>query len=388
MSQLILDVMSGDRGPDFLLRGANQALCELSHCCFHTHHEFILVGDENIIHPLLKKWKLKTLIQALKSPSSHNLQARIVHTTEALDPKDTIRAIRNKPNATINIGCELATRSHSQTPSAFISAGHTGAIMASALLQMGRLPHIERPALAVKLPTWSGHGCILIDGGANVDCKPEHLRNFAIMGALYAQLEQKSKRTLPRIALLSNGHERHKGNELTRASAILLEETPVFKAKNPHAIGLFQGYLESHEIFQGHADVIVTDGFVGNIVLKSLENLGSVMTPFFKAIAYQNPFTSLGYRLAAKIFSNLKKKLDYAEYGAAPLLGVNGYVFICHGHSNVKAIKNALLLAHTATQMNMLERLEKTLLLAQTKETPHSTPQGTHLSEVHSFHAY
>jgi glycerol-3-phosphate acyltransferase PlsX len=291
--------------------------------------------------------------------------------------EDSIRAIRSKPNATINVGCQLAAKSYlaskslernrdsqansenDSVVSAFISAGHSGAIMASALLQMGRLPGVERPAIAVKLPTLSPDGCVLVDVGANVDCKPEHLRDFAIMGALYAQAERHTH-TLPKVALLSNGEEKKKGNELTRASLALIEKLPCFQS-DPEAIGEFLGYTEGKEIFKGQVDVVVTDGFVGNVVLKSVEGLGSAVTTILKSEAKRNPLTILGFLLSAGVFARFKRKLDYAEYGAAPLLGVAGYVFICHGRSNPRAIKNALLRARSAMKGKLVERLESTL---------------------------
>lgn len=230
--------------------------------------------------------------------------------------------------------------------------------MASALLHMGRLPGVERPAIAVKLPSLSEDGCVVLDVGANVDCKPENLRDFAIMGALFAQVERKRK-TLPKVGVLSNGEERSKGNELTRQAADLIEKLPCFQG--PHAVGQFVGYAEGKEIFKGQIDVIVTDGFVGNIVLKSVEGLGSAVVKILKTEAKRNPLTILGFGLAAGVFRNLKRKLDYAETGAAPLLGVAGYAFICHGRSDGKAIKNALLRTQAALNSRYIERLESAL---------------------------
>jgi glycerol-3-phosphate acyltransferase PlsX len=284
-------------------------------------------------------------------------KVHIVHASENIEMHDSIRMIRGKPNASINIGCRLAGESWkawkknpSEQPAAFISSGHSGAVMASALLNMGRLPQIERPAIAVTLPTLQPRGCVFLDVGANVDCKPEHLRDFALMGALYAQAGETNAvpASLPRVGVLSNGEERSKGNELTRSTLDLLEKHPGF-GPGPKAFGKLLGYSEGKEIFKGQVDVVVTDGFVGNVVLKSLEGLGSSIVTILKNEARSNPL------------NRLKKKLDYAEYGAAPLLGVAGYAFICHGRSNGAAIKNALLRSQSALQSKFMERLSLAL---------------------------
>ena len=359
MPQLILDVMGGDRGPQVILEGAQQALPELE-------GELVLVGDENVLRPLLAKRPLRLLNDALAASAStinarSKCRVRLVHSSETIEMSDSIRSLRNKPNASINIGCRMASeswkarKSGAQGPAAFISAGHSGAMMASALLNMGRLKGVERPGIAVTLPTLSQDGCVVIDVGANVDCKPEHLRDFAVMGAVFAQVDRKSP-GLPRVGILSNGEEKSKGNELTRAALEMVEKHPTF-AK----VGQFVGYSEGKEIFKGHVDVVVTDGFVGNVVLKSVEGLGSAVVQILKEQAKRNPLTMLGFLLAAQAFRGLKKKLDYAEYGAAPLLGVAGYSFVCHGRSNSRAIKNALLRAQSAVNKKVVENLDEVL---------------------------
>jgi glycerol-3-phosphate acyltransferase PlsX len=229
-------------------------------------------------------------------------------------------------------------------------------MMASALIHMGRIKGVERPGIAVTLPTLSSDGCVVLDVGANVDCKPEHLRDFAVMGALYAQTNRHSA-DLPKVGILSNGEERSKGNELTRQALELVDALPHF-----NKIARFQGYAEGKEIFKGAVDVVVTDGFVGNVVLKSVEGLGSTIVQILKDSARKNPISGLGLLFAARILKDLKKKLDYAEYGAAPLLGVAGYAFICHGRSNPKAIRSALLRAHAALEKRIMEGLEIALL--------------------------
>lgn len=370
MPKLILDVMGGDLGPSATLEGGVEALDALN-----EQDELVLVGDEQVIRPLLQKTKrLERLAEALSSGKTRRgTRVHLLHAAQTIDMEDSIRAIRSKPDATINVGLQLAGRDYAAgKPSAFISAGHSGAVMASALLKMGRLRGAERPAIAVKLPTLSQDGCVVLDVGANVDCKPEHLRDFALMGALFAHVE-KTRPGLPKVALLSNGEERSKGNELTRASLALIENLEVLKP-GPQAIGEFVGYAEGKEIFKGLVDVVVTDGFVGNILLKTAEGLGSAVMRMVKEDARKSLLAPLGFLLAGSVFMGLKKKLDYAEYGAAPLLGVAGYAFICHGRSNPRAIKNALLRAREAVLDGYVQRLEVALQTSANPSTPDKVP--------------
>jgi glycerol-3-phosphate acyltransferase PlsX len=364
--KLILDVMGGDRAPHAPIEGAVKALPDLR----AKNTELVLLGDEPQIRALLNRRRLRPLADAIEATKqvANGFKVSIHHTADAIGMEDSIRAIRTKPDATINIGCRLAAEAYAPSaqeqdgaavPTAFISAGHSGAMMASALLSMGRLPGVERPAIAVKLPSLSPDGCVILDVGANIECKPEHLRDFAVMGALFAQVERTNPE-LPRVGVLSNGEERSKGTELTRAALALIDPLPCF-APGPEAVGRFMGYAEGKEIFRGNVDVVVTDGFVGNVVLKSVEGLGSAVVTILKREAKSSVFTPLGFLLAAAAFRRLKRKLDYAEYGAAPLLGVAGYAFICHGRSNPRAIKNALLRARTALEQRLVERMEGAL---------------------------
>lgn len=354
MPKLILDILGGDHAPHSNLHGAAMAIPELD-------GELILVGRKSEIQDQLhKKKRLKPLLEAFDNEAARCV-VRIVHASDDIGMVESIKSVRSKPDASINVGCRMAAEDwKSKTPSAFISAGHSGVMMASAFLHMGRLKGTERPAIAVKLPTLSPEGCVMLDVGANVDCKPEHLRDFAVMGALFAQAEWSSNR-LPRVALLSNGEEKTKGNELTRNAMELIERLPCF-SESPGQVGEFVGYVEGKEFFKGQVDVVVTDGFVGNLVLKAVEGLGSAVVTLLKRGAKKNPFNMLGFFLSAGAFRDLKKKLDYAEYGAAPLLGVAGYAFICHGRSNAKAIKNALLRAQTALNSRFVERMEIALV--------------------------
>lgn len=352
--------MGGDHAPMTPLEGALRALPELQ----KKGVALVLLGDETKIRPLLAKNRhLRPLLEALDSPQKSKYQVSLLHSDVQIEMEDSIRTIRSKPTATLNLGCQIAAQDYKtqdrSVRTAFISAGHSGALMVAALLHMGRLPGVERPAICVKLPTLSPNGCVILDVGANVDCKPHHLRDFAVMGALFAQVEKVTP-GVPRVGILSNGEERTKGNELTRAALESIESLACFK-DGPSQLAQFVGYAEGKEIFKGKVDVVVTDGFVGNVVLKSLEGLGSAVVTLLKQEVKSGFLTPLGFLLAANAFRKLKRKLDYAEYGAAPLLGVAGYAFICHGRSNPRAIKNALLRAHSALDQGLVERLEGAL---------------------------
>jgi glycerol-3-phosphate acyltransferase PlsX len=335
--RILLDAMGGDHAPQAILDGALLAIP-------HLKRELVLLGDEKIIkkHAIAK-------------------HVTILHAPEIIEMTDKIKSLRSKPDAPINVGTKLVAESWSAykngtgTPDAFLSAGHSGAMMASALLTLGRLNNVERPAIATELPTQNGQGVVILDVGANVDCKPNQLKEFAIMGAFYAAANSKGLKR-PKIGILSNGEEKSKGNELTRAAYSLLEGLPAFSG--PDAVGEFVGYTESKEMFSGQVHVVVTDGFVGNLILKNSEALASTIGQMYKAQMKSGPFSLLGALLSLFALKKLKKKLDYRETGSAPLLGVAGYAFISHGRSDQHAIKNALLRVQEAMDAKMVERLE------------------------------
>jgi glycerol-3-phosphate acyltransferase PlsX len=356
MSRLLLDVMGGDHAPKAILDGALSALKDL-------HHPLVLIGDEKKIrkHAIAK--------HITDGPGS---KVALVHAPENIEMEDKIKAIRSKPNAPINVGTRLVAESwrayHDGTgtgPDAFVSAGHSGAVMASALLTLGRLKGVERPAIATRLPTLNGKGVACLDVGANVDCKPEHLRDFAIMGAFFASAGGAGL-THPKVAVLANGEERTKGNDLTRATYAILEGHPLFAGgigakavEGSKAIAEFVGYCEAKEMFRGNVDVVVMDGLIGNLILKNSEALGSMLIKILTSEAKRNPIALLGFALAYPALRAFKKKVDFREVGAAPLLGVQGYVFIAHGRSDKLAIRNSLIRAQEALDAKMIERLEK-----------------------------
>lgn len=323
---IFVDAMGGDRAPDTVLAGVQLAAKEV-------RSEIVLVGDESALNCLLKKF-------------SH--RPRVLHCSENIEMSESpVQAVRAKKDSSIVKGLRAAA----ETPgSAFFSAGHSGAVFAAALLEMGRLKGAERPAIATTLPTLTGH-CLLLDAGANVDCRPNHLVEFALMGNTYMKIARKKQN--PVVGILSNGEEETKGTELTRAAHALL--------KSEQGIN-YVGYVEGKEIFQGRLDVVVTDGFTGNIVLKSAEGLGKAISTTIRRELGHSIWTKLGAVFAMPALHKVQRKLDYAEVGSAPLLGVDGNCFIGHGRSSPKAIKNGILRAQEAIELGLHEKLRELFL--------------------------
>ncbi|EAJ0326086.1 phosphate acyltransferase PlsX [Campylobacter lari] len=323
MTSIAIDAMGGDFGEKPIIEGVIQALKE-------REFKAILVGDPQ---------KLKTLIpQELNSyieyEEAFDVFAMDENSTDALKRKDS----------TIYKAIDLV---RNQKAKAIVSAGHSGATMSLATLRLGRLANIARPAIATLMPNIHSRTLVL-DVGANVDCKSEHLFQFAIMGEAYAK--EILKIAKPRVALLSNGEEECKGNELTKETHQLLKQLPNFV-----------GNAEGRDIFNGTIDVLVCDGFNGNILLKTGEGVASVITKLLKQEIQKSFLAKLGYLLAKPAFNELKTHIDYEEYGGAPLLGVKECVIISHGKSGPKAIKNAIFQALNFTQSNINQTIEKEL---------------------------
>ncbi|EAH6869405.1 phosphate acyltransferase PlsX [Campylobacter sp. IFREMER_LSEM_CL2127] len=323
MTSIAIDAMGGDFGEKPIIEGVIQALKE-------REFKAILVGDPQ---------KLKTLIpQELNSyieyEEAFDVFAMDENSTDALKRKDS----------TIYKAIDLV---RNQKAKAVVSAGHSGATMSLATLRLGRLANIARPAIATLMPNIHSRTLVL-DVGANVDCKSEHLFQFAIMGEAYAK--EILKIAKPRVALLSNGEEECKGNELTKETHQLLKQLPNFV-----------GNAEGRDIFNGTIDVLVCDGFNGNILLKTGEGVASVITKLLKQEIQKSFLAKLGYLLAKPAFNELKTHIDYEEYGGAPLLGVKECVIISHGKSGPKAIKNAIFQALNFTQSNINQTIEKEL---------------------------
>ena len=305
-----VDAMGGDKAPLSIVEGARAACEELG-------VEVLLVGDT------------PALSAALTSLGPTPPCISIVHAGTVIAMDESPLMVRRKKDASICVATELVK---SKEAVAVISAGNSGASMAAALFILGTLPGVDRPAIATALPTLNGVA-VLIDAGANVDCKPKQLVEFAIMGHIYAK--DILGITRPRVGLLSIGEEDSKGNEQTKEAFKLLKTTALH----------FIGNIEGRDIYAGNADVIVCDGFIGNVVLKVSEGLAEALTQFLKREIVASSLGKAGALLLQPAFKRFKKKIDYAEYGGAPLLGINGISIICHGRSSPMAIKNAIRVA-------------------------------------------
>ena len=293
----------------------------------------LLVGDE------------EELSRSLRRHSTNGLGITICHAPETVGMDESpSAALRKKKHSSIRVGLELVKRGEAD---AFISAGNTGAVMATAMVTLGSLPGVERPAIALIVPTLRGQS-ILLDAGANADCKPRHLLQFAIMGDIYAR--QVMGKKSPTVGLLSIGEEESKGNELTREAFKELEEE---RSLN------FTGNVEGREVFSGAADIIVCDGFTGNIALKISESAAEFFTVLLKEELEKGLVGKLGALLTRGAFRRFKKRVDYTEYGGAPLLGVGGMCIISHGRSTAKAIKNAIRVAAECVENKVIEHIRE-----------------------------
>lgn len=309
MVRVAVDAMGGDLAPHAVVKGAQAAHRE-------NLAEVVLIGDEGRVRPLLES----------------GVAMEIVHAATSVEMDESPSTVlRRKKDSSINVAFQLLKAGKVE---AVVSAGNSGAIMAFGIFTLGRIPGVDRPAIMTMNPSVNGGiASILLDAGGNVDCKPTHLGQFAVLGNVFARYVLGIES--PRIGLLSNGEEESKGNELTRDANALLK-----------TLGLnYMGYVEGTDLHNGRCDVVVTDGFVGNVALKTSEGTAEVIGRFLKDRIRSNLRRKLGYLLIADVFRELARIVDYAEYGGAPLLGVNGVSIICHGKSNEKAIRNAIRLA-------------------------------------------
>lgn len=324
---IILDAMGSDEYPDPEILGSIDAANILQ-------EKIILVGNEEIIKPKLEKI------------SPNNPLISIYHAPEVVEMWDKpVESARQKPDNSMAVGIRLVKE---KLGDAFVTAGNTGGAMFNALRVLGRIKGVQRPALSGIFPT-AKDKCIVLDIGANADCRPDFLLQFAIMGSIYAQYVL--NRENPRIGLLSNGEEAGKGNELVKETYKLLEES-----------GLnFIGNVEGKELFAGAADVVVTDGFTGNILVKGSEAVAKLITDSLKTELMGSFQTKIGALLAKPAFTKIKSLVDPSEVGAVPLLGIDGLVFVGHGRSDTKAITSALLLAGNAIKNNLLKHLQNNI---------------------------
>ncbi|NOZ68115.1 MAG: phosphate acyltransferase PlsX [Deferribacteres bacterium] len=310
--KIALDAMGGDYAPAATVEGAIEALNE------DRNISVILVGNEAEIYSELKKRDCSDLPVTIKHAS------QIVEMDES-----PLAALRRKKDSSVRVAVDLVK---SGDADAMVSAGNSGVVMATSLYVLGKLPGVERPAIAAVMPSLKDH-FVLIDAGANVDCKPLHLYQFAIMGEAYARYIFDIES--PRVGLLGIGEEDAKGNELTRESFKLIKDSHIN----------FMGNIEGKDIFSGEADVVVCDGFVGNIALKVSEGLAEAMSKMLKREILENASGKIGSLFLKNALQNFKKKTDYSEYGGAPLLGISKPCIISHGRSTSKAIKNAVKVA-------------------------------------------
>jgi len=326
MVKIAIDAMGGDFGPEPIVKGCVIALKK-------KRFIPILVGKKSEILPLL--------------PKSYRAKISIIDTDDVIAMSDHATDALKRKESTIYKAIELVRDGKAD---GVVSAGHSGASMTLATLRLGRLKGVTRPALVALMPTKTGRNSIVLDVGANVDSKPEHLAQFAVMGGCYAEdllgIEN------PSIGLLANGEEESKGNEVTKATYKLLEDYKGFK-----------GNVEGSDIFNGSCDVITCDGFVGNLVLKASEGVASTISSLIKEYIRKSPISITGALLMRKVFKLLKKQIDYAEIGGAPLIGIKGCVIVSHGKSNARAIENAIYQAmsyvDTGVNEHIIERLEE-----------------------------
>jgi phosphate acyltransferase len=320
---LVLDAMGSDQYPDPEIRAAID-------CSIQFGEEILLVGNEEILKP------------KFAAASGDKSKVRLVHAPDILEMWDKpVENAKKKPDNSMAVGLRLIKSGEGQ---AFISAGNTGGVMFNALRVLGRLPGVQRPGLTTKFPMKNGQ-CVLLDIGANADCRPEFLVQFAIMGSIYA--EKVLKVNNPRVGLLSNGEESGKGNQLVKDTYHLLEDCGIN----------YIGNVEAKDVFAGAADVVVTDGFTGNVFLKSSEAVGKMLFDIIKENVNSNPYYQLGGLMIKPALKSVKKMMDPAEIGAAPLLGIDGLVFVGHGRSNAHAMSSALKIAHESVQADLLGSL-------------------------------
>ncbi|WP_281951355.1 phosphate acyltransferase PlsX [Nitrosophilus kaiyonis] len=324
MVKIAIDAMGGDFGPYPIIEGTILALKE-------KKFKAILVGD---------KEKILSLI-----PNSLKNSIEIVQADDVIEMGDAATDALKRKESSIYKAVELVSQKKAD---AVVSAGHSGATMSLATLRIGRLKNISRPAIATLMPTSKNKKSLVLDVGANVDCKPEHLFEFAVMGEAYAKAILNNKN--PKVGLLSNGEEETKGNELTKSAFKILKKLPSFI-----------GNVEGNNIFDGSVDVVVCDGFTGNIVLKTAEGVAQTIGIFMKENIKKSPIRMAGAILMKKVFRSLKKEIDYSEYGGAPLIGIKGCAIISHGKSTPKAIKNAIFQAIRYVESDINSSIEKRL---------------------------
>lgn len=318
--RIAVDAMGGDFGAYPLVEGAISALKE-------KNFTLVLVGNRDVLTPLV--------------PSAFSSVVEIVHCDDVITMDDLATVAIKRKDSSIYVAIDMLK---SKKVDAVVSAGHSGATMSLATLKIGRLNGVSRPAICTLMPRVDGNKSLVIDAGANVECKSENLFEFGVMGHEYAKSILGYKNA--RIGMLSNGEEECKGNEVTKNAFMALKSHPSFI-----------GNIEGNNIFDASVEVIVCDGFVGNIVLKTSEGVADSIVYLLKTYIKSSPLGTFGSLFLKSVFSKLKKQIDYAEYGGAPLLGIDGNVIICHGKSNSKAMKNAIFQAIASIENNINDKI-------------------------------
>ena len=326
MIRIAVDAMGGDHAPSAVVGGAVAA-------ARHLAVQIALVGPAALLEVALAS-----------HPDWRQFGIEIVEAPDVIAMSDPPAAtLRRKPLASIRVAADLVAQG---AAGALVSAGHTGATVIAAYGAFGTIPGVGRPALAAAIPT-RARPAVLVDAGANVECRPYHLLQFAVMGSVYARIALGVER--PRVGLLSIGEEATKGNELTRDAHRLLKASTLN----------FVGNVEGREIYSGVADVIVCDGFTGNVVLKTSEGLVETVEALLGE-ELQGTFSSqVGYLLSRRAFRRFRRRVDYSEYGGAPLLGVAGLAIVGHGRSSAKAVRNAIAMAHRFAESDFIKRVER-----------------------------
>ncbi|MEO7649224.1 MAG: phosphate acyltransferase PlsX [Bryobacteraceae bacterium] len=329
MVTIAVDAMGGDHAPKPEVEGAIRAVKTLG-------VKVILVGREDVVRREL----------ALH-PEASSLPIEVVHASEHVTMEESAaKAVRNKRDSSMRVASRLV---RDKVADGFVSAGNTGACMATAKMVQGVVRGVDRPALSGLFPTLTGSPVVVVDVGANVDCSPRMLAQFAVMGELYSRVILHLNS--PRVGLLSIGEEESKGNELTRAAMPLIKGLPIN----------FIGNVEGRDIYTGKADVVVCDGFIGNVALKVSEGLVDIIKHMLQESLEATITRKIGYVLSKAAYTDFKKRVDYSEYGGAPLLGVKGVCIICHGRSNANAIRNAIRVAAEFSRGQINHLIEREL---------------------------
>lgn len=327
MEPIAIDAMGGDQMPGAAVEGAIQAV--------GAGMPVVLVGDQAVLAPALAA-------RAASIP--------VVHAADVIGMDEPASDVRRRRQSSVMVGMQLVKDGKA---SACISMGHSGATMAAALLVLGRLPSIERPAILANIPATGGF-VALIDAGANADCRPVHLQQFAVMGSVYARAFY--GKDAPSVGLMSIGEEASKGNELTREAHVLLTRTEGIR---------FVGNVEGRDLVRGATDVVVTDGFTGNVILKLAEGEARELFGWIRDALRSTPMARLGGLLVRGVLTRLARRLDPSEYGAQPLLGVDGYAFIGHGSSDARAVRNAVATARRAVDADLVGRIRAGMEMLQ-----------------------